>query len=221
MPSVNARKDKWFGKLYPEEVSLAKEVFQDTLPYNRIFISDSKNQTQGITISTRANRKRASYLLLWSNAYKTNIAKASDRMKETFIHELVHVWQGQYSGSSGISYMANSTWNQFSYGVRDIFKNGFGSGSRRISEMFRKGLIKEWGVHRNQAYSFKVEEIGKDFKTFNVEQQALIIESWYAKRAFKVNEIEYKAGMESENDDRFPYVRDCIRKGNPNASYIL
>lgn len=220
MPSLYVRKDKWFGKLYAEEIALAKEVFQDTLPYDRIFISNSKNQTQGITISTRANRKRAKYLLLWSNAYKTNIAEADNRMKETFIHELVHVWQGQHSGSSGISYMANSTWHQFSHGVRDIFRDGFGSGSKRIAEMFKKGIVQEWGIHRNQAYSFKPEEIGNDFKTFNVEQQALIIESWYAKKNFWLNKIEYAAGLESEDDARFPYVRDCIRKGNPNAKYF-
>ncbi len=219
MSSKNLRKDKWFGKLHAEEIELAKEVFEDTLPYDRIFISNSKNQTQGITVSTRANRKKAKYLLLWSDAYKTNIAESTEPMKQTFIHELVHVWQGQYSGISSMSYMRQSAWHQFSYGVKDIFKDGFGSGSKRIGEMFKKGLVKEWGIHRNHAYSFELEEIGKDFKDFNVEQQALIIESWYAKKSFVLNEIEYVEGLQSEDDTRFPYVRDCIRMGNPNAQY--
>lgn len=220
MAAENYRKDKWFGRLYPEEIELAKEVFEDTLPYDRIFISNSKNQTQGITVSTRANRKKAKYLLLWSDAYETNIANASDDIKQTFIHELVHVWQGQYSGRNSVSYMTQSTWHQISKGVKDIFKDGFGSGSKRVGEIFRNGIVREWGVHRNKAYSFDLEDIGKNFDYFNVEQQAVIVESWYAKSPLLLNGIEYQPGMQSEDDSRFPYVRDCIRDRNANAVYI-
>lgn len=219
MSAENLRKDKWFGRLYAEEIALAKEVFGDTLPYDRIFISDSKNQTQGITLSTSPFRKRAKYLLLWSNAYERNIAEASEYMKQTFIHELVHVWQGQYSGINSMTYMRQSVWHQFSKGVQDIFKDGMKSGSKRVGEMFKNGFIGEWGVHRNQAYCFDCEEIGKDFRTFNVEQQAVMIESWFAKSPFYLNDIEYPPGMQSEDDDRFPYIRDCIRQGNPKAEY--
>ncbi len=220
MSAKNLRKDKWFGKLYDEEIALAREVFEDTLPYERIFISNTKTHTQGITLATSPNRKRSKYLLLWSNAYRTNIAEATEKMKQTFIHELAHVWQGQYSGRTSMSYMSNSMWNQISYGVRDIFKGGFGSGSKRVGEMIKKGLVQEWDHHRNKAYSFPFERIGEDFRTFNVEQQAIIIESWFMKYSFELNGIEYPAGLQSEDDARFPYVRDCIRMRNVNASYI-
>lgn len=205
--------------LYDNEIALAKEVFGDTLPYERIFISKTKTHTQGITLATSPIRKKAKYILVWSNAYSTNIAESYEQMKATFIHELVHVWQGQYSGITAMSYMRESAWQQFNHGVRDIFKDGFGSGSRRVGEMLKKGFAGEWDTHRNHAYSFPFERIGEDFRTFNVEQQALIIESWFAKDSFILNGINYPAGLQSEDDARFPYVRDCIRTGNPNAEY--
>lgn len=219
MTTENLRKDKWFGQLYAEEIELAREVFEDTLPYERIFISNTETHTQGITLATSPNRKRSKYLLLWSNAYRRNIAESSEQMKATFIHELVHVWQGQYAGRTSMSYMTQSLWHQFSKGVKDIFKEGYGSGSKRIGEMFKQGFVREWDHHRNQAYCFDCNEIGKDFKTFNVEQQALMIESWYMNESFILSGNEYLPGNRSELDDRFPYVRDCIRKGDPNAEY--
>ncbi len=215
-----ARKNNRFGELYAEEIALAREVFGDTLPYQRIFISNTKTHTQGITLATSPFRRNARYLLVWSNAYKTNIAESYAQMKATFIHELVHVWQGQYAGMTAMSYMRQSAWQQFNYGVRDIFKDGFGNGSNRLREMMRKGFIREWDTHRNHAYSFPFERIGEDFNKFNVEQQALIIESWFAKDSFSLNGINYPAGLQSEDDARFPYVRDCLRKGDPNAKYV-
>lgn len=219
MTSANTRKHKWFGKLHREEIELAKKVFGNTLPYQRIYISNAKTHTQGITLATSPFRRRTKYLILWSNAYNTNIAESSECMKATFIHELTHVWQGQYSGMNSMSYMTQSAWYQVRHGVRDIFKNGLGNGSKRIGEMFKLGFAKEWDTHRNYAYCFDCDEIGKDFNKFNVEQQALLVESWFAKESFTLNGIEYPAGFQSEDDNRFPYIRDCIRKGNPNASY--
>lgn len=219
MSATKLRKDKWFGKLFPEEIALAREVFEDTLPYERIFISNTKTHTQGITLATSPNRKRAKYLLLWGNAHRVNIAESSEQMKQTFIHELVHVWQGQYSGKTSMSYMAKSVWHQLSHGVKDIFKDGFGFGSKRVGEMLKKGLVTEWDHHRNMAYSFPLKRIGEDFKKFNVEQQAIIVESWFAKYSFELNGIDYPPGLESVEDRRFPYIRDCIRMRNPNISY--
>ncbi len=215
----NLREHKWFGKLHPEEVALAREVFGETIPYERIFISDTKSKTQGITLATSPRRSRAKYLLLWSSAYKTNIAVANEHMRQTFIHELTHVWQSQHTGLTAMSYMTRSAWHQFTYGVRDIYKNGFFSGTKRMLEIIGKNFTNEWGVHRNYAYCFNSSDIGKDFRSFNVEQQALIIESWFAKHPFFVNEIQYQPGKQSKDDPRFPYVRDCIRPGDPDAVY--
>ena len=220
MSKENLRQGKRFGKLYPEEIKLAREVFKDTLPYERIFIANISPNVQGITVATSPFRKRANYLLLWSNAYKTNIAESNERMKQTFIHELVHVWQGQYWGFHGMSYMWQSVWHQLHKGVKDIFKNGFREGSRRLRQVLGKNFTREWGFHRNMAYCFYESEIGRDFKTFNVEQQALIIESWFAKQAFTVSETEYFPGYQFKSDPRFPYVRDCLREKNPRAEYV-
>ncbi len=51
------------------------------------------------------------------------------------------------------------------------------------------------------AYSYT---IGKQWSKYNVEQQAEIIMGWY------------DAGMKT-SDGRYPYIRDNVRPGNPNA----
>lgn len=212
-------KKQRYRELFESEIALAKEVFQDTLPYERIFIRNLKTATQGITLATRRNRKKANYILIWSDAFSTDVTSRHDLIS-TFIHELVHVWQGQYAGRTSMSYMRKSAWHQFSYGVKDIFKDGFFKGLKRLFKVIGKDFNREWGRHRNTTYCFDCEKIGEDFNTFNVEQQALIIESWFSKESFRLNGIEYPAGFGSENDFRFPYVRDCIREGNPDAFYI-
>ena len=214
------RKHKRLRELYPEEITLAREVYENTLPYERIFIYNTKSHTQGITIATSPFRKRAKYRLLWSDAYKTNIAYEDDKMKSTFIHELVHVWQSQYAGINAMSYMTSSVWQQFRHGTQDIFKNGYGKGFKRIKEMFAEGFQKEWDYHRNMAYQYDPNDIGKDFDQFNVEQQAIIIQSWYMRYSFSIRDIEYQPGDQSILDPRFPYAQDCVLKGNPDAPYF-
>lgn len=214
----NTKNPKKYRALLETEIALAREVFEDTLPYERIFIAKLKTHTQGITLATRRKKEKANYILLWSNAFARDIT-TDEKLKNTLIHELVHVWQSQY-GKTAISYMRKSAWAQFHFGVKDIFRDGFGKGTKNVFRLFGKNFGKKWGRHRNTAYCFDCEKIGEDFKNFNVEQQALIIESWFSKEIIKVNKFEYPPGFASEEDFRFPYVRDCIRKGSPNAPYI-
>jgi len=214
------RQYKWHGALYPEEIALAREVYEDTLPYERIFFSKIKSHTQGITIATSPFRKRARYFFLWNDAYRTNVAYENQDMKDTFIHELAHVWQSQYAGISAMSFMTNSIWQQFRNGTQDVFKDGYGSGFKRVREMYKKGFQREWDYHRNMAYQFNPYDIGKDFREFNVEQQAILIQSWYTKHAFSIRGVEYQPGNASILDRRFSYIRDCIRKGNSDAAYF-
>lgn len=90
--------------LRAEEITLAKRVFGDTLPYDRIFLV---NQTgTGSRPFTQAQLTKRNYYLhvgsqiffdatstaTWS--YSDGVAK--ERRCDVFIHELTHVWQGEY-----------------------------------------------------------------------------------------------------------------------------
>lgn len=219
MDNLKIRQHRWFGRLHSEETELARRVFGETLPWDRIHISDTRTKTQGITLAAGLWRRRVRYMLLWSDAFRTNIAEADGEMRQTFIHELVHVWQSQHTGLSPLSYMFSSAWQQFAYGVRDIYRKGFFGGTRRALEIMGRDFTKAWGRHRNTAYIYDPADIGRDFREFNVEQQALIVEAWFAKDPFKVNDVLYEPGRESETDPRFPYVRDCLRAADPDARY--
>ncbi len=220
MPSLeknNKPKKQRYRRLFESEIALAKTVYQDTLPYKRIFISNFKTTVQGITLATRRNSRKANYIILWSDIFSVD-ATTEHYLRSTFIHELAHVWQSQY-GKSAVAYMRESAWKQLKHGVKDIFSENYLSGFKRVGEMTKKGFAEEWGYHRNMAYQFEMSEIGKDFKEFNVEQQAMIIETWFRSEPYKTRNAIYPAGFASEQDSRFPYVRDCIRAGNPNAKY--
>jgi hypothetical protein len=90
--------------------------------------------------------------------------------RNTFIHELTHVWQGHHSTFSW-EYMADS-----------LLAQG-------------RALI----VHgdRNKAYDFVAGEM---WDSYNVEQQANIVESWFAN------------GM-SMSDPLYVYITGNIRAG--------
>lgn len=94
----------------------------------------------------------------------------SPRMRSTFIHELTHVWQGQHD-TLGFGYMIESVISQ----GKSLITSGSTDG----------------------AYNYTV---GKDWTDYNVEQQAEIVEDWYA------------GGM-PENSAAFRYIRDNIRPG--------
>lgn len=90
------------------------------------------------------------------------------------VHELVHVWQG-YHGVIPWAYMARSLWCQLVARARH--------GDRGAAYRYQPGL--PWNC-------------------YNVEQQASLVEDWYA------------YGM-SEEDPRYGYVRDEIRRPVPSV----
>lgn len=65
-------------------------------------------------------------------------------------------------------------------------------------------------------------DFGRNWSTFNVEQQASIVESWYVtervRKTFRKPDGIHGGSM-SEHDVRFPYIRDVIRARNRNAGY--
>jgi hypothetical protein len=83
----------------------------------------------------------------------------SRRPGDTLIHELTHVWQGIY-GSTCVSYAVNSLYHQA--------KAFLGGGSR------------------HGAYSFTP---GQPWYSYNAEQQASIVETWFANGSDSVDEL--------------------------------
>ena len=94
--------------------------------------------------------------------------------KRLFIHELAHVWQGQHGVPKG--YVLNSAFHQ------------------SIAAISSGGDVAP-------AYSYST---GLKWWQYNCEQQASIVEDWYA------------LGMSSSNS-RYTYIVNNIRTGNPFA----
>jgi hypothetical protein len=90
--------------------------------------------------------------------------------KDLLVHEMTHVWQGKNS-IFAMTYVINSAFHQC--------QGMLGSGSR------------------GAAYSFTP---GRWFRSYNAEQQAALVESWYA------------GGMPASGD-LWPYIRDYVRRG--------
>lgn len=135
------------------------------------------------------------------------------RQSHTLIHELTHVWQGE-NGVYPTFYMAQSVGSQLKHGVGDV-----------IDKRDWRGFVKNWGEHRNTTYIFSASEVGKDWSSFNVEQQASIAESWWIAEADRRNRgLDFGPGVAggnaSANDARFPYIRDVIRSRNRRATYV-
>jgi hypothetical protein len=196
------------GMITYEEEQLARSVFGDQLPYGQIWLGNRYllGQSVPITIATDVRGKKANYVICWGdpNVYN-NGADHGDQTRATFIHELTHVWQGHH-GYTPVVFMVESVAAQGWNGVKDIYKQGRYSG---------------WDNHRNKTYVYSMNDIGKPWSSFNVEQQGNIVEDWF-KESDEANadgEI-IKGGNMSILDPRYPYIRDNIRAGKPDAAYV-
>ena len=169
------------------EISWARMVFQATLPYERIYISDaiglgnraftipapSVGQVAASTIATSlfgplatpfiTATPAAFYIINFGTSGFANAGSLANL--PTFIHELTHVWQS-YQQTFANAYIFNSLWHQ--------------------------------AVSGNNAYSYN---LGQSWNNYNVEQQASIVEHWFS------------SGMSSSNP-RFTYIRNNIRAGH-------
>jgi hypothetical protein len=91
------------------------------------------------------------------------------RIREIFIHELTHVWQGAHR------------WLHGSYQVSSLLSQAW--------SLIRTG-------DRGNAYDYAA---GQDWSSYNVEQQANIVEDWFTSGA-------------SSSHPLFRYIRDNIRR---------
>lgn len=156
------------------EKDLARQVFEETLPYGKVYLSN------GLGLGRRAYTiphplHLGSYVIhigpqIFPNATDSSIVVFDQTGDAIFIHELTHVWQG-VNRRTPFDYIFDSVYNQARF--------------------------------KDHAYDLNPDDVGtKSWSKFNAEQQAMIVESWYA------------AGM-SESDNAFVYIKDNIRARNP------
>ena len=150
-------------KISESEQQFANRVFGNTLPFDKIRISN----TIGL-----GNRQYTTPELKYEGGWTLHLgremyANAIGNGWNIFIHELVHVWQSYHSPIKW-AYAANSMCQQI--------------------------VLLKFG----RAYNY---ELGKNWGNYHAEQQAQLVEDWCVDGKF------------SENDDRFPYIRDNIRLG--------
>jgi hypothetical protein len=200
-------------KLNSAERQLAATVYHDTLPFDRIYITnldlDAPVTLAGVNLSNR----KFDYTINWVDAFGDILSDAGRRA--TFIHELCHVWQGEH-GLWPTFYMGQSAVAQLKHGIGDLLD---------------KREWRGWGNHRSTTYKFPAASIGNRWSSFNVEQQASIVESWFMPESDRITRAGpgrvlihnfgpgVYGGGRSPHDPRFPYVRDVIRARNRGASY--
>lgn len=141
--------------LKESEVEFARRVFEDKLPYGRVYLSSRFfpfNEGTPVTVASLSSfvlvRTIRSYTIFVGPAVYEEGADGP-RFHDTFIHELTHVWQG-YHGLLGWAYMAQS--------------------------MLSQGYAILTQGDRNRAYDYKP---GESWDKYNVEQQALLVQDWY------------------------------------------
>jgi hypothetical protein len=176
--------------LTAKEISFARRVFEDKIPYKRVVVTNlHSNDDRAFTIPN----VDGDILLNLGPAYANPISYPStDAEKKNtsnyptpgqlFIHEMTHAWQ-----------IANTK--------------------------FLPGLVCAGVINQTQHTILKKEGIydpGKDFtkkwSSFNAEQQGTIVDSWFMDPSVSDAYGLKGAGM-GERDPRFHYVRDNIRPG--------
>jgi hypothetical protein len=156
------------------EKDLARRVFEETLPYGAIYLSNGLGlQSRAYTIPHPLHL--GSYVIhigpdAFPDATDASVSMLGQTVDAVFIHELTHVWQG-VNRRHAFDYILDSVYNQIRFG--------------------------------SEAYDLNQADVGKKkWSEFNAEQQAMIVENWYA------------GGM-SQSDDAFTYIKDNVRARTP------
>ena len=141
--------------LRKSEIEFARQVFEDQLPYAKVHIASyylPGNQGVPVTLASVSSIIPVSSLRHYTIYFGPEVfGDGADRagIRDTFVHELTHVWQG-YHSSLGWEYMVNS--------------------------MIAQGHAILTQGDRNKAYEYKP---GKPWDDYNVEQQALLVQDWF------------------------------------------
>ena len=136
------------------EIELARQVFEDQLPYGKIHIANYflPFNTVPVTLASVSSlvpvRSLRSYTIYFGPKVFNEGANAPNN-RSSFIHELTHVWQGHHSLFA------------WEYMIKSMISQGH--------------AILVTG-DRNNAYTYK---LGKAWSKYNVEQQASIVADWF------------------------------------------
>jgi hypothetical protein len=153
--------------LKESEVEFARQVFEDKLPYGKVYLSSRYfpfNEGTAVTVASISSfvfvRTLRSYTIFVGPDVFGEGADGP-RFRDTFIHELTHVWQG-YHGLLGWAYMAQS--------------------------MLSQGYAILTQHDRNKAYTYTP---GESWESYNVEQQARLVQDWFLDGMKTDNDVRY------------------------------
>lgn len=201
--------------LNKDEINEGKRVFSNTIDYNKVYIQEYGNGA--MTWAYSHFPLDWYYIIFWSSDVYKHGALYNNYVKRTLIHELTHVWQG-HNGYFTREYMIKSGVAQTKGVFKDAWEKGFKELAKRIWE---KGVEDAWHSYRERAYVFSMNEMGvNNFKDFNTEQQASIVESWYApdSQPNYLKEV-IPGGNMSIMDVRYPYITCNILANSVYAQY--
>jgi len=141
--------------LKQSEIDFARQVFEEQVPYNKVHLASyflPGNDGVPVTLASVSSiipvRSMRSYTTYFGpDVFRDGADQPGPR--DTFIHELTHVWQGYHSGL-GWEYMVES--------------------------MIAQGHAVITQGNRNRAYDYKP---GEPWGNYNVEQQALLVQDWF------------------------------------------
>ena len=133
------------------EKDLARTVFEETVPYGKIYLSNGRGLgKRAYTIPHPLHL--GSYVIhsgpdIFRDATDSSNVMFDQTGDSVFIHELTHVWQG-VNRSTAFDYIVDSLYNQIHSG--------------------------------SHAYDLDPAEVGKkSWDKFNADQQAMIVQNWY------------------------------------------
>lgn len=133
------------------EKKLARRVFEETLPYAKIYLSNGRGLGKRAYTIPHPLHLGSYVIHIGPDIFRDATDPANVMFNQTgdsvFIHELTHVWQG-VNRSTAFDYIVDSLYNQVHSG--------------------------------SHAYDLDAAEVGtKSWDKFNAEQQAMIVQNWY------------------------------------------
>lgn len=139
--------------LTPGEIAIAREVFGNTIDYNRVTVYNGPprifNMVELNKDGLGAISPGGNIFLVGANCQKPDLSKGTNADRNLLIHELTHVWQHQQGRFVNCEAMA---------------------------------LFVKSGFEYDRAYAYDLNTTQK-FLTLNLEQQAHMVEDYYALRA--------------------------------------
>lgn len=143
--------------LRESEVSFARQVFEDHVPYERVYLAGrffpfnerTETAVTAASLSTFIPSRSLRSYTIFVGPKVYDEGADGPRFRDTFVHELTHVWQG-YHGLLGWAFMAQS--------------------------MLWQGYAVLAQGSRQRAYDY---EPGKPWDDYNVEQQACLVQDWF------------------------------------------